>query len=251
MYCSNCGHKNDQAAKFCVGCGKGLAAQNSEPLPQISQASETQQEPGRGATILTLGILSVTVLGFFAGIPAWIMGRGDLKKIRLGVISVSQRGLTLAGMILGIIGTSVFIIIVTVIILVTTTVITVKLANNGSSQLGLSAVSPTYAANGPSVQIFDGIDQIRGTTADDPAALFMLQVSLGYDKNDKEVSVELDNRKRQVQDLIIKFISQKKAVDLGATHYDELTQEILLAINSIMTSGKIKSVIFKTFIVQK
>jgi hypothetical protein len=62
-------------------------------------------EAGRGATILVVGILSVVLLGFILGIPAWVMGRRDGKKIRAGVIDAKERGLTRAGMILGIIGT--------------------------------------------------------------------------------------------------------------------------------------------------
>ena len=40
-------------------------------------------EPHRGTLILVLGILSLVLCGFFTGIPAWIMGKGDLEKIKL------------------------------------------------------------------------------------------------------------------------------------------------------------------------
>jgi hypothetical protein len=73
--------------------------------------------PGRGGTVLALGlisILSATVfscvcLGIFvapiAGIAAWIMGAIDLRKIDAGLIPRHERSFTRAGMILGIIGT--------------------------------------------------------------------------------------------------------------------------------------------------
>lgn len=64
-------------------------------------------ESGRGTLILVLGILSVVMLGFVTGIPAWVMGHGDLKKIKAGVIAATEEGLTKAGMILGIIGTAI------------------------------------------------------------------------------------------------------------------------------------------------
>lgn len=60
--------------------------------------------PHRGVLILVLGILSIVVcapLGPFA----WLMGQGDLKKIKSGVMDPEGRGLTLAGMICGIVGT--------------------------------------------------------------------------------------------------------------------------------------------------
>lgn len=66
------------------------------------------QEEGRGVLILVLGILGIAVLGPILGIPAWIMGRNDLKRIQEGRIPSSERALTKAGMILGIISTVLF-----------------------------------------------------------------------------------------------------------------------------------------------
>jgi hypothetical protein len=54
---------------------------------------------------LILGILSLVFLGPFVGIPAWVMGNRDLKKIDQGLIPNSERFGTKVGMILGIIGT--------------------------------------------------------------------------------------------------------------------------------------------------
>ena len=59
--------------------------------------------PHRGTLILVLGILSLVGCGFFAGIPAVIMGNGDLKKMDAGVIDPEGRQLTNIGRILGIV----------------------------------------------------------------------------------------------------------------------------------------------------
>ncbi len=66
--------------------------------------------PHRGVLILVLGILSVVGCGFFAGIPAWIMGKGDLGKIDAGQMDPSGRTLTQVGMILGIISVALTIV---------------------------------------------------------------------------------------------------------------------------------------------
>ncbi|GIX06530.1 MAG: hypothetical protein KatS3mg115_0933 [Candidatus Poribacteria bacterium] len=66
-------------------------------------------ERGRGALILVLGILGIVSCGFL-GIPAWIMGHRDLQKMERGEMDPSDRGLTRAGMILGIIATLVLVI---------------------------------------------------------------------------------------------------------------------------------------------
>ena len=76
------------------------------------------QEEGRAVTILVFGILSVVALGPILGIPAWVMGRTDLTKIQAGLIPASERQLTRAGMILGIIGTFYFIVVIVIVLIV-------------------------------------------------------------------------------------------------------------------------------------
>ena len=54
--------------------------------------------------ILTFGILGFACCQIFA-IVAWVMGHQDLKEINAGRMDPDGRGLTQAGMIIGIIGT--------------------------------------------------------------------------------------------------------------------------------------------------
>jgi type II secretory pathway pseudopilin PulG len=68
----------------------------------------TQQQgktlsPHRGVAVLVLGILGLFV--FPVAIVAWVMGNTDRKKIRAGEMNREGEGLTLAGYVLGIIGT--------------------------------------------------------------------------------------------------------------------------------------------------
>jgi hypothetical protein len=60
-------------------------------------------EPHRGTLILVLGILSLVLCSFSTGIPAWIMGKGDLAKIKDGMMDPEGEGPTKAGMICGMI----------------------------------------------------------------------------------------------------------------------------------------------------
>ena len=60
----------------------------------------------RGSTVLTLGILSLVCnLMLVPGILAWIFGHADIKEMDAGRMDPEGRGMTYAGMILGIIGT--------------------------------------------------------------------------------------------------------------------------------------------------
>jgi hypothetical protein len=73
------------------------------PSPSQFGTAPGGLEPHRGTLILVLGILSLVLCGFFTGIPAWIMGKGDLAKIQAGHMDPEGVGPTKAGMICGMI----------------------------------------------------------------------------------------------------------------------------------------------------
>jgi hypothetical protein len=116
--------KSSPAAVFMTdGFKTGYQMVNQEDLNAAVSKEKSQQwakEPGRGAAILVLGIISISMLGPFTGIPAWVMANKDLKKIDFGIIPKSERSITKAGKILGIIGT--FLIIVAIIVGILTVV---------------------------------------------------------------------------------------------------------------------------------
>jgi len=67
-------------------------------------------QPHRGALVLVLGILGIVFGCAPVAIVAWVMGRSDLAKIDAGVMDPAGRGTTQAGMILGIVGTILFVL---------------------------------------------------------------------------------------------------------------------------------------------
>jgi flagellar FliL protein len=177
----------------------------------------------------------------------------NLEDVGAGAEDVSgprRSGGLLSGMLLTILKWAA-IGIGAVIIVVTTTIITVRIVNKGANPQGLAAISPEYQAKTEPLASYDGIEQIRGQTADDPPAIFLMSVSIGYDPKDKEISVEIGNRQREIQDLILKEISQRKAADLAPGHYGEVQADLMNLINMRMSTGKVKSVMFRQFVVQK
>ena len=138
-----------------------------------------------------------------------------------------------------------------VIIVVTTTIITVRLVNRGAQPEGLAAISPSYAAKTAPLASYDAIDSIRGQTADETPAIFLLRVSILYDQADKPVSVEIGQRVREIQDLMLKYVSRKTAAELQPSNYDQLQADLQSQINMIMSSGKVKRVVFREFTVVK
>jgi len=61
-------------------------------------------EPHRGVMILVFGILGLMVC-FIFGIIAWVMGKGDLQKMKAGQMDREGEALTRVGYILGIVST--------------------------------------------------------------------------------------------------------------------------------------------------
>lgn len=82
---------------------KALAARSYATSTLTSQPQQMALEPHRGSTILTLGILSLFLCGIFTGIPAWVMGKQDLAKMKAGTMDPQGEGATRAGMICGMI----------------------------------------------------------------------------------------------------------------------------------------------------
>jgi flagellar FliL protein len=176
----------------------------------------------------------------------------NLEDVGAGAEDVSgpRRGGLFSGLVLNILKWAAIGVGV-IILVVTTTVVTFNIIKKGSSSQGLAAVSPAYQAKSGPLASYDNIDTIRGQTADETPAVFLLRISLLYETADKQVSVEMGLRNREIQDLVLKYISKKTAAELGPGHYDEIQGELQQQLNMIMTTGKVKRVVFREFTVVK
>lgn len=74
--------------------------------------------PHRGIVVLVLGALSLAGLGIVTGIPAWIMGRNDLKQMDAGLMDPEGRQMTMVGVILGKVSVVLFVLLLCVVVLV-------------------------------------------------------------------------------------------------------------------------------------
>jgi len=95
-----------------VAPSPNYASPYSGAMSHPAQYQGGYQEPHRGGLILTLGILSLFCnMMMIPGILAWVLGSGDLKKMKAGMMDPSGYGTTQAGMIIGIIATCLVIIV--------------------------------------------------------------------------------------------------------------------------------------------
>jgi hypothetical protein len=83
----------------------------SSHMRQGPQGAGRPMLPDRSVLVFVFGLLGLIIWCSFLGIPAWIMGSKDLKDIDAGLRDPSGRGLTQAGMILGIIASIIVILV--------------------------------------------------------------------------------------------------------------------------------------------
>jgi general secretion pathway protein G len=86
-------------------------------MEQPYRSERPPQTSGLAISSLVLGILSCTILGFVAGIPAIICGHSARRKARIAPQSYGGGGLAVAGLVLGYVGTVVSALVLLVMVL--------------------------------------------------------------------------------------------------------------------------------------
>jgi hypothetical protein len=81
----------------------------SDQLDDYDDSPGRRVEPHRGVMILVFGILGLMVC-FIFGIVAWVMGKGDLEKMKRGEMDREGEAMTRVGYILGIVSTIVVLV---------------------------------------------------------------------------------------------------------------------------------------------
>lgn len=100
LQCPRCGHDNTSDSRFCNKCGNPLVASAA-----VTAVPPTQSAGAKSIIALILGILSIFMLGFIAGIPAMILAKHEEDEIRRGRSPVAGEMLAKLGFWLGLIGT--------------------------------------------------------------------------------------------------------------------------------------------------
>lgn len=115
-FCTKCGQEYTEGDKFCTHCGNSLQNNNSQrptkPVSLNSLNNQVQTNGNDDSTGLIIGILSLVFsLSGFLTLVGFILGIVGLSKNRTNKVG---RGLSLAGLIIGIlsiIGTIIYIVL--------------------------------------------------------------------------------------------------------------------------------------------
>ena len=136
-----------------------------------------------------------------------------------------------------------------IIFIVTVVILTMKFMGAGNQGMSQQQVSADYAGKAPIYDWFPNITGIRGRTSDTPPAMVMVDLSIGYEQGNKVVQSELVNRTPQIKDIVRQFFAVRRSSDMTPGRENDMKMELAEKINSIMTDGKVRQVIFDNLMI--
>ena len=132
-----------------------------------------------------------------------------------------------------------------IIFVVTVVIITNRVTGRGREAAGIPPYSPEYEQEDIELEYFNtDLDNIRGTTADDPPVSFLASVTVGYPVGKTVVQTELVSKKEIIRNMMLKHFGSKKSNELVTKSFKELESELKTLINTeIMRKGQIVRVL--------
>ena len=132
-----------------------------------------------------------------------------------------------------------------VIFIITVVFVAVKLmTGNGKSQTAIP-VSGEWTIQREDYDWYTSLDQVRTQTSDAIPASVVVQVALGYKKDDKAASTEITSRRIEIIDFLRRYFSTKTQDELRPENEELLKQQIRDQINDdILSNSRIRAVMF-------
>ena len=139
-----------------------------------------------------------------------------------------------------------------IILIVTVVIITMKVVGGNTSGAAPIPVAEEYSTKRELLDWYNSLGAIRTRTNEQNPATVIVDVVLGYKKDDKATSTEITQRTIELKDFLRRYFTQKTADELKPQNEENLKIEIRNAINdSILSSSKIKDVRFMQLDVQR
>lgn len=136
-----------------------------------------------------------------------------------------------------------------IIVIVSVVVVTVKIMGTNNSSQATVAIADEYTEKRESYDWYQSIGQIRTKTSDaNMSASVVVEVVLGYKKEDKVTSTEITSRQIEIKDFLRRYFTGKTVQELRPQNEDKLKEEIRNSINDdILNAARIKDVKFLSF----
>ncbi len=95
------------------------------------------------------------------------------------------------------------------------------------------------------------LDPFRLNTADiDEPHFIRIEVALAYEAGNMKLLTELNARRAQIRDIILRILRRKKKEDLDEpSEIERLKEEIKKEINTVLKNGEIKDVYYEEFVI--
>ena len=132
-----------------------------------------------------------------------------------------------------------------IILIVVIVIVTMKVAGgNTTAQAGIP-ISDEYVVQREILDWYTSLGAIRTKTSDDTPASVVVDIALGYKKDDKATSTEITQRSIELKDFLRRYFTEKTVAELKPQNEQKLKIELRNAINDeILSSSKIKDISF-------
>jgi len=132
-----------------------------------------------------------------------------------------------------------------IVLIVVIVVVTVKILGNNTTGTQTVPISEEITVQREILDWYTSLGSIRTKTSDDIPASVVVDIALGYKKDDKACSTEITQRNIELKDFMRRYFTQKTIAELKPQNETKLQIELRNEINDeILSSSKIKDIKF-------
>ena len=132
-----------------------------------------------------------------------------------------------------------------IILIVVIVVVTVNILNKNTTGTPSIPISDEYVTQREILDWYTSLGAIRTKTSDDISASVVVDIALGYKKDDKATSTEITQRNIEIKDFIRRYLTEKTIAELKPQNEQKLKIELRNAINDeILSTSKIRDISF-------
>lgn len=132
-----------------------------------------------------------------------------------------------------------------IILIVVIVVVTVNILNKNTTGTPSIPISDEYVTQREILDWYTSLGAIRTKTSDDISASVVVDIALGYKKDDKVTSTEITQRNIELKDFLRRYFTEKTIAELKPQNEQKLKIELRNAINDeILSTSKIRDISF-------